>query len=107
MSDKKWYSEEDIVLAKDALSELPDLSKKRLTKTDVLEQLRDQIIELSEKKGYSIEDIRDALSTAGIPTSVKAIREILNSKKKTTSRATKTRKNSQSESTQDSMNKTA
>lgn len=36
MSDKKWYSEEDIVLAKDALSELPDLSKKRLTKTDVL-----------------------------------------------------------------------
>ncbi|AZS59269.1 molybdopterin-guanine dinucleotide biosynthesis protein MobC (plasmid) [Pectobacterium parmentieri] len=107
MSDKKWYSEEDISLAKDSLSELPDLSKKRLTKTDVLEQLRDQIIELSEKKGYSIEDIRDALSTAGIPTSVKAIREILNSKKKPTNRVSRTRKNAQSENTPDPMNKTS
>ncbi|MDX6917839.1 molybdopterin-guanine dinucleotide biosynthesis protein MobC [Pectobacterium carotovorum] len=107
MSDKKWYSEEDISQAKDSLSDLPDLSKKRLTKTDVLEQLRDQIIELSEKKGYSIEDIRDALSTAGIPTSVKAIREILNSKKKPKNRVSRTRKNDPSENTPDPMNKTA
>ncbi|EOE7356094.1 TPA: molybdopterin-guanine dinucleotide biosynthesis protein MobC [Enterobacter hormaechei] len=106
MSDKKWYSEEDILLAKDALSELPDLSKKRLTKTDVLEQLRDQIIELSQKKGYSIEDIRDALTTAGIPTGVKAIREILNSGKKTTPRGSKPKKNVPLENNPGSMNKT-
>lgn len=103
MSEKKWYSEDDVELAKTALSELPDLSQKRLTKTDVLEQLRDQIIELSAKKGYSIDDIRNALVTAGIPASVKAIREILNSRKKMPGRAGKVKKSNTIESMASSM----
>ncbi|EEB6817159.1 molybdopterin-guanine dinucleotide biosynthesis protein MobC, partial [Salmonella enterica] len=56
MTDKKWYSVEDIELAKSALSEMPDLTPTRLTKSDVLEQLKEQIVELSLKKGYSVED---------------------------------------------------
>lgn len=87
MKDRKWYSEDDVALAKTSLSELPDLSKKRLTKSDVLAQLKDSMIELADKKGYSAEDIRSALDAAGIQTSVKAIREVLNARKKTTGRA--------------------
>lgn len=88
MADKKWYSMEDVELARASLDELPDLSKKRLTKSDVLTQLRDKIIELADHKGYSVEDIRSGLENVGIQTSVKAIREILNARKKTTGRAT-------------------
>ncbi|MGL5264944.1 MAG: hypothetical protein ACRC9E_01720 [Plesiomonas shigelloides] len=49
-ADKKWYSAEDIEVAKMALSDLPDLTPSRLTKNNVLEQIKDQIIELSTKK---------------------------------------------------------
>jgi len=57
------------------------LTEKRLTKSDVLEKLKDQMILLSGEKGYSVEDIRSALKTVGIQTIVKAIREILNAQK--------------------------
>lgn len=92
MTDKKWYSVEDIELAKSALSEMPDLTPTRLTKSDVLEQLKEQIVELSLKKGYSVEDIRSALDSAGIKASTRSVRDILNSTKKSPSRTSRTRK---------------
>ncbi|EDQ2877017.1 molybdopterin-guanine dinucleotide biosynthesis protein MobC [Salmonella enterica subsp. enterica] len=92
MTDKKWYSVEDIELAKSALSEMPDLTPTRLTKSDVLEQLKEQIVELSLKKGYSVEDIRSALDTAGIKASARSVRDVLNSTKKLPSRTSRTRK---------------
>ncbi|EGL7938247.1 molybdopterin-guanine dinucleotide biosynthesis protein MobC [Salmonella enterica] len=73
---------EEIELAKAALSEMPDLTPTRLTKSAVLEQLKEQIVELSLKKGYSVEDIRSALDTAGIKASAKSVRDVLNSAKK-------------------------
>lgn len=82
MTDKKWFTADDVELAKTALDELPDLTEKRLTKSDVLEKLKDQIVLLSGSKGYSVEDIRSALQSVGIQTSVKAIREILSTQKK-------------------------
>ncbi|EMK4819713.1 molybdopterin-guanine dinucleotide biosynthesis protein MobC [Salmonella enterica subsp. enterica serovar Bareilly] len=92
MTDKKWYSVEDIELAKSALSEMPDLTPTRLTKSAVLEQLKEQIVELSLKKGYSVEDIRSALDSAGIKASAKSVRDILNSTKKSPSRTSRTKK---------------
>lgn len=92
MTVKKWYSVEDIELAKSALSEMPDLTPTRLTKSDVLEQLKEQIVELSLKKGYSVEDIRSALDSAGIKASARSVRDILNSTKKSPSRTSRTRK---------------
>ncbi|EEI3608740.1 molybdopterin-guanine dinucleotide biosynthesis protein MobC [Salmonella enterica] len=86
MTDKKWYSIEDIELAKAALSEMPDLTPTRLTKSAFLEQLKEQIVELSLKKGYSVEDIRSALDTAGIKASAKSVRDVLTSAKKSPSR---------------------
>lgn len=92
MTDKKWYSMEDVELAKAALSELPDLTPSRLKKSDVLEQLKEKIIELSSRKGYSAEDIRSALDSAGIKTSIKSIREIINSTKKSSLRSVSRKK---------------
>ncbi|MBC2612947.1 MULTISPECIES: molybdopterin-guanine dinucleotide biosynthesis protein MobC [Enterobacteriaceae] len=84
MTDKKWFTTEDVEMAKMTLDSLPDLTEKRLTKSDVLNKLQDQIILLSGHKGYSVDDIRSALEGVGIQTSVKAIREILSKQKKTT-----------------------
>ncbi|MBL5829184.1 molybdopterin-guanine dinucleotide biosynthesis protein MobC [Serratia fonticola] len=102
MAEKKWYSVEDVELAKSSLDDLPDLTPTRLTKTDVLEQLKEKIIELANNKGYSVEDIRSALESAGIPTSVKAIRDILNTRKKSPPRSVKSKKTA---GTVDSSNK--
>ncbi|HEY4436109.1 MAG TPA: molybdopterin-guanine dinucleotide biosynthesis protein MobC [Lelliottia sp.] len=92
MSDKKWFTAEDVEVAKMTLDELPDLTDKRLTKSDVLDKLKDQIIVLSGQKGYSVDDIRSALENVGIQTSVKAIREILSTQKKSASGAATTRR---------------
>lgn len=92
MTEKKWYSTEDVERTKASLADLPDLTPARLTKSAVLEQLRDKIIELSDNKGYSIEDIRSALENVGIPAGVKAIRDILNTRKKSTPRTVKSEK---------------
>lgn len=92
MTEKKWYSTEDVEQARASLADLPDLTPARLTKSAVLEQLRDKIIELSDNKGYSIEDIRSALDKVGIPASVKAIRDILNTRKKSPTRSVKSKK---------------
>ncbi|EIP3952782.1 molybdopterin-guanine dinucleotide biosynthesis protein MobC [Salmonella enterica] len=79
---KRWFTREDIELAKQALSELPDLTAQRLTKGNVLDELKTQIIELSSKKGYSADDIKSALEAADIHTSIKSIRDIISSNKK-------------------------
>lgn len=92
MADKKWYTSEDVEVAKLALDDLPDLTEKRLTKSDVLDKLKDQIVLLSGQKGYSVEDIRSALETVGIQTSVKAIREILNAQKNSSKSAGSSRR---------------
>ncbi|HHJ4618616.1 TPA: molybdopterin-guanine dinucleotide biosynthesis protein MobC, partial [Citrobacter freundii] len=60
MTDKKWFTTEDVEMAKMTLDSLPDLTEKRLTKSDVLNKLQDQIILLSGHKGYSVDDIRSA-----------------------------------------------
>ena len=95
MAAQKWYTQDDIELAKSALSELPDLTEKRLTKSAVLDSLKAQIIELADKKGYSADDIKAALDAAGIVVSVKVLREIIVSRKpvrKKTAKATEPQK---------------
>lgn len=79
---KRWFTREEIELAKQALSELPDLTAQRLTKSNVLDELKSQIVELSSKKGYCADDIKSALETAGIHASIKSIRDIIISNKK-------------------------
>ena len=41
MTAKKWFSENDVKAARERLSALPDLTRERLTRAEVLGQLRD------------------------------------------------------------------
>lgn len=81
-AEKKWYSADDVELAKAALEELPDLTKTRLTKASVLDELKPQIVMLAESKGYSAEDIKSALETVGITVGLKSIRDMISARKK-------------------------
>ncbi|ELW3003170.1 hypothetical protein QMI54_004618 [Salmonella enterica] len=47
---------------------------------------------MTDKKWYSVEDIRSALDSAGIKASAKSVRDVLNSTKKSPSRTSRTRK---------------
>ncbi|CTC84641.1 Uncharacterised protein [Shigella sonnei] len=57
MASKKFYSDDDIQLAKAALSELPDLTAQRKTLRDFLDAIRDDIIVLVRTKGYTLADV--------------------------------------------------
>lgn len=77
MASKKFYSDDDIQLAKAALSELPDLTAQRKTLRDFLDAIRDDIIVLIRTKGYTLADVRDTLKNAGYEVGEKALRDII------------------------------
>ena len=77
MASKKFYSDDDIQLAKAALSELPDLTAQRKTLRDFLDAIRDDIIVLVRTKGYTLTDVRDTLKNAGYEVGEKALRDII------------------------------
>ncbi|EJO3599614.1 molybdopterin-guanine dinucleotide biosynthesis protein MobC [Salmonella enterica] len=77
MASKKFYSDDDIQLAKAALSELPDLTAQRKTMRDFLDAIRDDIIVLVRTKGYTLADVRDTLKNAGYEVGEKALRDII------------------------------
>ncbi|MDL4916278.1 MAG: molybdopterin-guanine dinucleotide biosynthesis protein MobC [Enterobacterales bacterium endosymbiont of Blomia tropicalis] len=77
MSANSFYTQEQLELAKMQLAELPDLNASRMKGKDVLSHLREQLIELSVKKGYSVSEIKSALDLAGISVSIKAIKEAI------------------------------
>nr|AWH60423.1 hypothetical protein [Escherichia coli] len=76
-ASKKFYSDDDIQLAKAALSELPDLTAQRKTLRDFLDAIRDDIIVLVRTKGYTLADVRDTLKNAGYEVGEKALRDII------------------------------
>lgn len=77
MAAKKFYSDDDIQLARTALSELPDLTAQRKTLRDFLDAIRDDIIALVKTKGYTLVDIRNTLKEAGYEVGEKALRDIM------------------------------
>lgn len=77
MASKKFYSDDDIQLAKAALSELPDLTAQRKTLRDFLDAIRDDIIVLVRTKGYTLANVRDTLKNAGYEVGEKALRDII------------------------------
>lgn len=77
MATSRFYTQENLDHAKLALSELPDLTPNKLTTSDILVALNEQIISLGTTKGYTAADIKSALGTVGISTSERRINEIL------------------------------
>ncbi|MNH76461.1 hypothetical protein D3C73_287320 [compost metagenome] len=98
---KKFFTEEEVNAAKMKLADLPDLSKKRLSRGDVLESLKDDLIQLVKVKGYSATDIKSVLDGMALSFSEKAIAEVIREAKgkspKKASTARRSVKNVQSE----------
>lgn len=82
MSKSKTYTQTEVDNVKKMLGELPDLSKDKIPTADALHALRDQIVDLANSKGYTAAEIRVALEGVGMSVTVKAIEEIINTKKR-------------------------
>lgn len=81
MANVRFYTQEQLESARKSLCELPDLKPNKLTTSDVLESLKEQIVTLSMEKGYSLADIKSALNVVGITASEKGINDILRASK--------------------------
>ena len=77
MSNKKFFTQDQIDNAKLSLADLPDLTPNRITREEMLTSLSDDIVHLSTQKGYGAADIKKALEGLDIQVSEKAIAEIL------------------------------
>jgi hypothetical protein len=82
MAKQKTFSQKDLEQARQKLAELPDLSQEKMSAADVLQSLKDQIVDLCAKKGYTAPEIRQALADVGISVSVKDISELTASRKR-------------------------
>lgn len=77
MAKQKTYTQDELELARQKLSELPDLSRNKIGQAEALEQLKEQIVLLSDQKGYSVAEIREALKSVGIQVTANAINDLL------------------------------
>lgn len=77
MAATAFYTQQQLSDAKIALDNLPDLTPDRLTRSNVLSSLKEQILTLHRQKGYSAADIKSALDTAGITVGLKAIQDMV------------------------------
>lgn len=82
MAKSKTYTQDQLEAAKQKLDALPDLSKNKISTPEMLAALKDQILALSESKGYSVPEIKSALEMANVQASVKAISEVIATSRK-------------------------
>ncbi|MDY7563442.1 MULTISPECIES: mobilization protein [unclassified Pseudomonas] len=82
MAKTQTFTQNQLESAKHAMAQLPDLRKNKITTSELLESLRDQIVVLANSKGYSPADIKSALGTINVVVSLRAITELLSNQKK-------------------------
>ncbi len=82
MAKRKTYTQSQIQDFGARLAELPDLSKEKISTAEALLELKEQIVDLANKRGYSPSEIKNALEGVGMTVTVKAISDILGSQKK-------------------------
>jgi len=84
MAKQKTFSQKELEVARQKLAELPDMSQEKMSSSDVLKALKDQIVELSTKKGYTASEIRQALADVGITVTVKEITDLASTRARST-----------------------
>lgn len=82
MAYQKFFTAEQLELAKIKLDELPDLAADKITRADMLENLKVSIVTLANDKGYKAAEIKSALADVGVMLSEKSISELIRSEKK-------------------------
>lgn len=81
MAGTKFYTQEQLDEAKLALESLPDLTPNKISRTELLESLKENIISLAKSKGYTASEIKSALQMVDVSVSEKAISEIIRASK--------------------------
>ena len=71
------FTQAQLEEARRALDALPDLSRDKIGKPELLESLKEQIMTLANAKGYTQAEIKSALETVGVTVTAKAISELL------------------------------
>lgn len=82
MAKQKTFTQKDLEAARQKLADLPDLSQDKMSQAEVLQSLKDQIIELCTKKGYDASEIKIALADVGLSVSVKEITDLASTRKR-------------------------
>jgi len=82
MAKSQIFTQTQLDSAKKKLADLPDLSKDKITTADALQALKEQIVDLASKKGYTAAEIKTALEGVGMSVTAKAISDLIESPKK-------------------------
>jgi outer membrane protein assembly factor BamA len=82
MAKTKVYTQTQLDAAKQKLADLPDLSRDKIPAPEALKELKEQIVELASKKGYTIAEIKTALEGVGVTVTTKSISELIEAPKK-------------------------
>ena len=91
MAGNKFYTQEQLEEAKLTLECLPDLTPNKISRTELLASLKENIITLSTSKGYTATEIKSALQTVGISVSEKSISDIIRASKSPAKKTNKDR----------------
>ena len=82
----KTFTQAELDQARQALEDLPDLSRQKISQADMLASLKEQIVLLSSSKGYSVAEIKSALSSVGVAVTTKAIADMVATRKRAPAR---------------------
>ncbi|RYF40088.1 MAG: mobilization protein [Cytophagaceae bacterium] len=83
---KQTFTQAELDQALQALEDLPDLSRQKISQADMLASLKEQIVLLSSSKGYSVAEIKAALSSVGVTVTTKAISDMVATRKRAPTR---------------------
>jgi len=87
MAKQKTFTQQELETARQKLAELPDLSKDKMSQTDVLQSLKEQIVDLCSAKGYTVAEVKQALADVGMNVSARDITELTTTRKRSGPRA--------------------
>ncbi|AAO59123.1 mobilization protein [Pseudomonas savastanoi pv. retacarpa] len=87
MAKQKTFTQQDLEAARQKLADLPDLSKDKMSQAEVLQSLKEQIVELCSAKGYSVSEVKQALADVGLNVSVREITDLTTKRKRAAPRA--------------------
>ncbi|WPP02553.1 mobilization protein (plasmid) [Pseudomonas sp. HR96] len=79
---KQTFTQAELDQARQALEDLPDLSRQKISQADMLASLKEQIVLLSSSKGYSVAEIKAALASVGVTVTTKAISDMVATRKR-------------------------
>jgi len=82
MAKQKTFTQQELETARQKLAELPDLSKDKMSQADVLQSLKEQIVDLCSAKGYTVAEVKQALADVGMNVSARDITELTTARKR-------------------------